>query len=131
MSEAFLEELTRADISLIAASFYEGQPRIWLDDGWVCPQCRRTNEKNVPQCQCAISRDGLPEFGTPLLIRCRESNFLPAHDLYMALDNDSPQILEDPGESPALIEALAIIFLPAVLFWVGVVELIVKVWRSV
>jgi hypothetical protein len=122
MPDSFIEELTRADLSLLAASVYERQARIWVDHGCMCPQCQRINRGNIAQCRCGISRDGLPEFGTPLLIRCRESGSSLTDNLSMAIENGSPRISEDPGEAPAAIEALAIIFVPA--------ERIVKVCRA-
>jgi hypothetical protein len=56
------KELTRADIRAVAARIYEPQARIWTENGWQCPQCRKINIAPVRQCACGITRDGLPEF---------------------------------------------------------------------
>jgi hypothetical protein len=54
--------LTKADIKALAASIYEPMPRLWRDEQWRCPQCRRWNADVRERCYCGISRDGLPEF---------------------------------------------------------------------
>ncbi len=41
------DNLTSVDIEAIAASIYEPQPRIWVNDRSRCPQCRKTNEHRL------------------------------------------------------------------------------------
>jgi hypothetical protein len=55
-------ELTRVDIFALAASLYEPMPRLWLNQQWRCPQCKRWNLSPWEFCDCGISRDGRPEF---------------------------------------------------------------------
>ncbi len=62
MNQLFGEQLTQADIRILAASIYEPQPRLWTEDRWCCPQCLKPNPEAAVQCSCGISRDGLPEF---------------------------------------------------------------------
>jgi hypothetical protein len=62
MKQALQQELTIADIRLLAASIYEPEPRLWIGDSWECPQCLNMNAQAEIQCACGISRDGLPEF---------------------------------------------------------------------
>ena len=62
MNQLFGEQLTQADIRILAASIYEPQARLWTGDRWRCPQCLKRNPASAVQCSCGISRDGLPEF---------------------------------------------------------------------
>jgi hypothetical protein len=62
MSQLLNEELTIVDIKALAASIYEPEPRLWIDDRWRCPQCLKLNRTHEAACACGISRDGLPEF---------------------------------------------------------------------
>ncbi len=62
MNQLLPEELTIADIRVLAASIYEPEPRLWSGDHWRCPQCLEMNAGVLVQCACGISRDGLPEF---------------------------------------------------------------------
>ncbi len=62
MNQLIHEELTIADIKVLAASIYEPQARLWTNNQWCCPQCQRMNDRATPHCTCGITRDGLPEF---------------------------------------------------------------------
>jgi hypothetical protein len=62
MKQLLQGELTIEDIRALAASIYEPEPRVWIEDRWRCPQCLTLNRKLAAQCACGISRDGLPEF---------------------------------------------------------------------
>ena len=62
MRPEYFEPVTVAEIRLLVASLYELHPRIWKQKRWVCPNCRAENASSAKECQCGISRDGLPEF---------------------------------------------------------------------
>ncbi len=55
-------ELTIVEIRALAASIDEPLARLWMNECWECPQCRSSNIRRRRQCDCGISRDGLPEF---------------------------------------------------------------------
>jgi hypothetical protein len=50
------------ELKALAASIYEHEARMWVEDQWRCPRCFDLNSKHSAQCRCGISRDGLPEF---------------------------------------------------------------------
>lgn len=116
MSNASIEELSRIDICALAATVYEPQPRIWSGGTWLCPQCKKPNGAAVARCECGITRDGLPEFGKPLIIETVNESSLSTTLSVMRPD-------DDPGGPPELLEALAILFFPSVLFWMAGIKL--------
>lgn len=62
MKQMVQAELTIEGVRALAASIYEPEPRVWVEDRWRCPQCLAWNQERIIQCVCGISRDGLPEF---------------------------------------------------------------------
>ncbi len=125
------EELTLADIKLIAASIYEPQPRVWIGSRWQCPQCCKVNEADMRQCSCGITRDGLPEFvhawKCPLIVRGTSDR--TGDDQRAA--RDDPQSEQRRGEEPSPVLTGALIsIIPAVLTSFGLTEIALKIWAK-
>jgi hypothetical protein len=124
------EQVTALEIRAIAASIYEPQARVWVHGGWSCPQCRKVNEKTARQCVCGISRDGLPEFGSAERTCSFPTEICSgSFSTCYYMDSANPDIEPDRSNelSPPL-KGVAIIFVPALLTWFGLIEVGIKIW---
>jgi len=123
------EEITMADIKFLAASIYEGQPRVWMGSRWRCPQCRKGNEAGVRTCLCGITRDGLPELveaqGFPLSVQRYFVSF--------GSNQRAPRVDLDYGkhrcsEPSRVLTGVVILIVPTLLTWFGLIEAGLKLW---